>query len=109
MKKPQKLLGQTRLARYNVRMKRILAAAWLVILPALPTAFAAQYDCIIRHGRIVDGTGNPAYFADVAIKEGRVVQIAFLEASKATVDFRFMLGKRLTHTGSGRKRVCIDT
>jgi NADPH2:quinone reductase len=41
--------------------------------------------------------------------EGRVVQIAFLESSKATVDFRFMLGKRLTHTGSGlRPRSIAD-
>lgn len=41
--------------------------------------------------------------------EGRVVQIAFLQSAKATVDFRFMLGKRLTHTGSGlRPRSIAD-
>jgi NADPH:quinone reductase len=44
-----------------------------------------------------------------AAVEGRIVQIAFLESSKATVDFRFMLGKRLTHTGSGlRPRSVAD-
>jgi len=44
-----------------------------------------------------------------AAVEGRIVQIAFLSASKATVDFRQMLGKRLTHTGSGlRPRPVAD-
>jgi NADPH2:quinone reductase len=40
--------------------------------------------------------------------EGRVVQIAFLESAKATVDFRFMLGKRLTHTGSGLRPRSVE-
>jgi N-acyl-D-amino-acid deacylase len=30
------------------------------------------FDLIIRHGRVADGTGNPAFFADVAIKDGRI-------------------------------------
>lgn len=49
---------------------------------------------------------NRNYIA--AAIEGRVVQIAFLEASKATVDFRFMLGKRLTHTGSGLRPRSVE-
>src|SRR4029077_20621502 len=44
-----------------------------------------------------------------AAYEGRVVQIAFMESSKANVDFRRMVGKRLTHTGSGlRPRAVAD-
>lgn len=44
-----------------------------------------------------------------AAVEGRIVQIAFLNSSKATVDFRQMLQKRLTHTGSGlRPRSVAD-
>jgi NADPH2:quinone reductase len=44
-----------------------------------------------------------------AAVEGRVIQIAFLGAAKATVDFRQMLTKRLTHTGSGlRPRPVAD-
>ena len=44
-----------------------------------------------------------------AAVEGRIVQIAFLNAPKATVDFRQMLQKRLTHTGSGlRPRSVAD-
>ncbi|HWQ93867.1 MAG TPA: D-aminoacylase [Clostridia bacterium] len=33
------------------------------------------FDLLIRNGRIVDGTGNPAYFADLAIKDGRIAAI----------------------------------
>jgi N-acyl-D-aspartate/D-glutamate deacylase len=34
-----------------------------------------MYDLIIRGGRIVDGTGAPAYTADVAVKDGRIAEI----------------------------------
>lgn len=42
------------------------------------TAFAqeADYDVILRHGRIVDGTGNPWFYADVAIKHDRIARVA---------------------------------
>jgi N-acyl-D-amino-acid deacylase len=34
-----------------------------------------QYDVVFRNGRVIDGTGNPAFHADVAIKEGRIRKI----------------------------------
>jgi NADPH2:quinone reductase len=37
---------------------------------------------------------------EAAAVEGRVVQIAFQASPKATVDFRRIMVKRLTHTGS---------
>jgi NADPH:quinone reductase len=37
---------------------------------------------------------------EAAAIDGRIVQIAFLSSSKATVDFRRLMLKRLTHTGS---------
>jgi NADPH2:quinone reductase len=44
-----------------------------------------------------------------AAVEGRIVQIAFQGSPKASVDFRLMLTKRLTHTGSGlRPRSVAD-
>ncbi len=50
---------------------------------------------------------NRNYIA--AAVEARICQIAFLSSSKATVDFRTMLAKRLTHTGSGlRPRSVAD-
>ena len=34
-----------------------------------------QYDVVIRHGRVLDGAGNPWILADVAIDKGRFVRI----------------------------------
>ncbi|MFX1450326.1 MAG: amidohydrolase family protein, partial [Promethearchaeota archaeon] len=34
-----------------------------------------SYDILIKNGRIIDGAGNPWYYADVAIKDGKIVKI----------------------------------
>src|SRR6185503_3731755 len=47
-------------------------------------SFGQDYDLVIRHGRIVDGTGNPAYFADLAAKDGRIVRIGNVEGKGKT-------------------------
>ena len=44
----------------------------------------AGYDIIIKGGTIVDGTRTPRYPSDVAIKDGRIVQIGGLRGSSAT-------------------------
>ncbi len=47
-----------------------------------------EYDVLIRGGRIVDGTGNPWYIADVAIRDGRIAAIGKLgnAPAKRTID-----------------------
>jgi len=35
-------------------------------------------DLAIRHGRLIDGTGNPAFFADIGIEHGRIVAVGKL-------------------------------
>src|SRR5262245_14172076 len=46
---------------------------------------------------------------EAAAVDGRIVQIAFLGSSKATVEFRRLMMKRLTHTGSTlRARAVAD-
>lgn len=35
----------------------------------------AAFDTLIRNGLMVDGTGNPAALADIAIKDGRIAQV----------------------------------
>ena len=42
-----------------------------------------DFDLLIRGGRVVDGTGNPSYLADVALKDGRVAGIGRLEGKTA--------------------------
>lgn len=45
---------------------------WLVLgfLPFLVRA--ADYDVLIRNARVIDGSGNAWFRADVAIKDGRI-------------------------------------
>jgi NADPH2:quinone reductase len=45
---------------------------------------------------------------EAAAIEGRIVQIAFLANPKATVDFRRIMLKRLTHTGSTLRARAIE-
>src|ERR1044072_4204325 len=46
-----------------------------------------DYDLLITNGRIVDGSGMPAYEADIGIKDGKVAEIGRLTASAArTID-----------------------
>ena len=34
----------------------------------------ALYDIVIHGGRIIDGTGNPWWYGNVAVKGGRIVK-----------------------------------
>ena len=42
------------------------------------------FDLLIRGGRIVDGTGNPAFTADVGIRGDRIAAVGRLADAKAT-------------------------
>lgn len=43
----------------------------------------AQYDFLIKNGRILDGTGNPWYKADIALRNDRIVAIGNLKNATA--------------------------
>ena len=57
---------------------------------AVLAAAAPDFDLIIRGGRVVDGTGNASYRADVAVKQGRIAAIGALADKTAarTIDAR---------------------
>lgn len=59
------------------------------LLTAQPTA-SPVYDLVITNARIVDGTGNPWFRADVAVKDGRIARIGRIEAgaSRDVIDAR---------------------
>lgn len=44
---------------------------------------AAPYDLIIRNGRVLDGSGNPWFPADVAVRDGRIAAVGRLGAAPA--------------------------
>jgi dihydroorotase/N-acyl-D-amino-acid deacylase len=50
--------------------------------PITTNAAPPEYDLIIRNGRVIDGSGRPAYRADVAIKDDRIARIGNLRGAK---------------------------
>ena len=45
------------------------------------------YDLLIRNGRIVDGSGMPAFHGDIGVKDGKIVEIGKIKgAAERTVD-----------------------
>lgn len=72
-------------------------------------SFAAEeFDTVIVNGKILDGTGNPWYYADIAINDDEIVEIGNLKdvSARKTIDAN---GKYVTpgfidvhtHAGSG--------
>src|SRR5918997_4607854 len=49
---------------------------------------AMTYDLLIRNGRVVDGSGEPAFQADVAVQDGKIVGVGKSNgsAAKRTID-----------------------
>src|SRR5579872_1436998 len=69
-------------------MKLKLLLACLSVLIAVP-ATAQQYDTLIRNGKVVDGAGNPWFYADVGIIGDRIAFIGHAAAdvkAKRTID-----------------------
>jgi N-acyl-D-aspartate/D-glutamate deacylase len=60
----------------------------LVVAAAVASAQPADYDVVIRGGRIVDGCGTPWYPGDLAVRAGRIVAMGRLPEARAarTVD-----------------------
>jgi len=53
------------------------------LLTPVPTAPPAKYDILLRNGKVIDGSGNPWFYGDVAILDGRIVAVGSLGNAKA--------------------------
>lgn len=56
----------------------------LVLLALVPAISFAQYDLLIRNGRLIDGSGTPWFQADIGIKGDSVVVVGRLSSATAT-------------------------
>jgi N-acyl-D-amino-acid deacylase len=75
-----------------------LLSLFLLLLPATPSLAqrpraGAGYDVVIANGRIVDGSGNPWFYADLAIKNGHVAKIGKIDpkVAKRVIDAKGMV------------------
>ena len=58
----------------------IILSGFLIAATAQP---AARYDLIIRNARVLDGTGNPWFPADIAVQGGRIAAVGALPNAQA--------------------------
>lgn len=66
-----------------------LIALSILLMPVTAQEREPLYDIVIRHGRVLDGAGNPWIAADIAIKTGRFVRVGRVEGKgKREIDAR---------------------
>ena len=52
-----------------MKFTKHLALAILLLFGCPVTAEEPVYDLVIRNGRVIDGSGNPWFLADLAVKD----------------------------------------
>ena len=74
---------------YNINMRAFL---FLFLLPFSSLFGQPAYDLLLKGGKIIDGTGNPWYYGDVGIKDGKILAIGNLD-EKESMKTIFLSGK----------------
>ncbi len=64
-------------------LRFLLAVGWSALAATLGPAADPAYDLVVRNGRVVDGTGNPWFHGDVAVRGDRVVAVGRVPAGSA--------------------------
>ena len=55
----------------------------LVTPPAAQAQDAGPFDLLVRGGRVLDGSGNPWFRADIGVRDGRIVAVGILDNASA--------------------------
>jgi N-acyl-D-aspartate/D-glutamate deacylase len=50
----------------------------------------SSFDLVVRGGRVVDGTGVPAYLADVGVRDGRIARVGRISAAELAAAHRVL-------------------
>lgn len=66
-------------------MRKLLLSVALLASALIASAQTAQTiaDIIIRNGKVLDGTGNSWFYGDVAIKDGKILKVGYLNGLRA--------------------------
>ena len=59
--------------------KLLMVALFCAACPAR----AQSFDVLIRGGRVLDGSGNPWFYADVGIRDGEIISVGQLGDAQA--------------------------
>jgi N-acyl-D-amino-acid deacylase len=54
-----------------------------LILALSSLGFSAEYDLLILNARVIDGSGNPWFHADIGIRNGKIAALGSLSKSSA--------------------------
>jgi len=103
------------LKEFCLRQLKKLIIVTVLLIPLMFLAMSCggqSYDLVIKNGLIVDGTGEPAYTGDIAIRGNRIVEIGNVKDSRAaeTIDVSGLIVAPgfidvHTHCDRGIKRV----
>jgi N-acyl-D-amino-acid deacylase len=66
-------------------MKKSILSAAVLILSSHFLYGQISADLLIRNGKIIDGTGNSWYHGDVAVKDGKIIKMGYIQQSNAGI------------------------
>lgn len=65
---------------------RIVLASLVLVAAGHAQSPSPVFDIIVRHGTVIDGSGNPRYDADLGVRSGFIVAIGDLEGAAAATE-----------------------
>lgn len=74
------------MSRLITRLLTCCCCAGPLVAAVSHAATARHFDVIVRHGKVLDGSGRPGYSADVGVRDGYIVAIGDLAKDTATRD-----------------------